>query len=57
VENFYSDKTAHFYNMRFHAIFSIKVTLQSNRALFLISVVFRKKMSFSNRQLLEKIDH
>ena len=34
AENFYSDKTVHFYNMGFHAIYSILVTLQCNRALF-----------------------
>jgi hypothetical protein len=42
AENFYSDKAVHFYNMGFHAIYFIKVTLQRNRALFLISVVFWK---------------
>jgi hypothetical protein len=35
TENFYSDKTVHFYNMRFHATYSAIVTLQCNRTLFL----------------------
>jgi hypothetical protein len=43
TKNFYSDKTVHFYNMGFHAIYSKLVTLQCNRALFLISIVFWKK--------------
>jgi hypothetical protein len=43
AEKFYSDKKVHFYNMEFRATYSIKVTLQCNRALFLISVVFWKK--------------
>ena len=46
AENFYSDKTVHFYNMGFHAIYSIIVTLQRNRALFFISVVFWEKNEF-----------
>jgi hypothetical protein len=41
--NFYTDKTVHFYNMGFHEIYSTKVTLQRDRALFWISVVFWKK--------------
>jgi 7-keto-8-aminopelargonate synthetase-like enzyme len=36
AENFYSDKTIHFYNMGFHAICSIMATLQRNGALFLV---------------------
>jgi hypothetical protein len=43
AENFYSDETVHFYNMGFHAISFIIVTLQRYRALFLISVVFWKR--------------
>jgi hypothetical protein len=43
AENFYSDKTVHFYNMRFHATYSAIVTLQFRRALFLISTIFWKK--------------
>jgi hypothetical protein len=36
AENFYSDKTVHFYHMGFHATYSAIVTLQCNRAIFLI---------------------
>jgi hypothetical protein len=43
AEKFYSDKRVHFYNMGFRATYAIIVTLQCNRALFLISVVFWKK--------------
>ena len=43
AEKFYSDKKFHFYNMGFCATYSLIVTLQFNRALFLISVVFWKK--------------
>ncbi len=42
-ENFYSDKTFHFYKIGFHAIYSKIVTLQFNRLLFLISVLFWDK--------------
>ncbi len=42
-ENVYSDKTVHFYNTEFHAIYSKIVTLQRDRALFLISVIFWDK--------------
>jgi hypothetical protein len=40
AENFYSNKTVHLYNMPFHAIYSVIVTLQRNRALFYISRIF-----------------
>ena len=43
TKNFYSDKTVHFYNIGFHAIYSKIVTLQRDRALFLISVIFWEK--------------
>ena len=46
---FYPEKTVHFYYMGFHEIYSILVTLENNRALFLISVVFWKRMIFYNR--------
>ena len=46
AENFYSDKTVHFYNIGFHATYSAIATLQCNRALFLISVVFWKRKLF-----------
>jgi hypothetical protein len=49
AENFYSDKTVHFFNVGFRATYSIIVTLQCNRALFLISLVFWKNMSFFKR--------
>ena len=49
AENFYSYKTVHFYNMGFHAIYSIIVTLQRKRALFLYQSYFGRKMSFCNR--------
>ncbi len=39
---FYLEKTVHFYNMGFHAKYSLIVTLQFNRALFLVSAVFWK---------------
>jgi hypothetical protein len=42
TKNFYSDKTVHFYNKGFHAIYSKILTLQRDRTLFLISVVFWK---------------
>jgi hypothetical protein len=42
TKNFYSDQTVHFYNIGFHAIYTKIVTLQRDRALFLISVVFWK---------------
>ena len=42
AENFYSDKTVHFYNMGFHEIYSTIIT----RQLFLISVVFWGKNEF-----------
>ena len=42
-ENFYSDKTIHFFKIGFYATYSTIVTLQCNRALFLISVVFWQK--------------
>ena len=41
-ENFYSDKKVHFYNMGFLPKYSLIVTLQFNRALLLISVLFWK---------------
>jgi hypothetical protein len=46
TENFYSDKRIHFYNMGFHATYSTLVTLQRDRALFFISVVFKKKFQY-----------
>jgi hypothetical protein len=46
TKNFYSDKTVHFYNIGFHAIYAKIVTLQRDRALFLISVVFWKNNEF-----------
>jgi hypothetical protein len=42
-ENFFSDKTVHIYNMGFYATYSTIITLQCNRALFLISVVIWEK--------------
>jgi hypothetical protein len=42
TKNFYSDKKVHFYNIGFHATYSLIVTLQRDRALFFISVVFWK---------------
>jgi hypothetical protein len=42
TKNFYSEKPVDFYNIGFHAIYSKIVTLQRDRALFLISVVFWK---------------
>ncbi len=44
TENFYSNKTVHFYNMGCHAIYSIIVTLQRNIALFFdISCILGEK--------------
>ncbi len=34
MENFYSDKTVHFYNMGFHAAYSTIITLQLDRTFF-----------------------
>ena len=48
AENFYLDEMVHFYNIGFHAIYFIIVTLQRNRALFLISVVFWKRLLKKN---------
>jgi hypothetical protein len=42
AENFYSDKTVHFYNMKFHATYSAIVTLQCNRAHFFYLSYFGK---------------
>ncbi len=42
--NFYSYKTVHFYNMGFHAIYSIIVTLKFNRELFWYISYFGRKM-------------
>jgi hypothetical protein len=49
AENFYSKKTVHFYNMGFRATYSIIVTLQCYRALFLYLSYFGRKISFFNR--------
>jgi hypothetical protein len=46
TEKFYSDKTVHFYNIGFHTTYSAIVTLQRNKALFLISVVLWEKNEF-----------
>jgi hypothetical protein len=43
TNNFYSDKTIHSYNIRFHAKYSFIVTLQWKIALFLLTVVFWEK--------------
>ena len=53
AENFYSDKTVNFFNMRFHAIYSLLVSLKSYRALFLIPYIIidnnRKKSIFDSK--------
>jgi hypothetical protein len=54
TNNFYSDKTVYFYNMGFHATYSTIVTLQCNRALFLISAVFWKKNELLYSIIIEK---
>jgi heme exporter protein D len=54
AENFYSDKTVHFYNMGSHGIYFIIVTLQLNRALFLILVVFWKRNEILQSIIIEK---
>jgi hypothetical protein len=45
AENFYSDKTVHFFNVGFHEMYSTIVTLQRDRALFLISKSFFKAVN------------
>jgi hypothetical protein len=41
AENFYSDKTVHFFNVGFHEMYSTIVTLQRDRALFFdIKIIF-----------------
>jgi hypothetical protein len=43
AENFYSEKTVHFYNMGFHAVYSAIITLQRNRSFFLYLTYSGKK--------------
>ena len=54
TNNFYSDKTVHFYNMGFNATYSTIVTLQCDRALFFISAVFLEKNEILSSILIEK---
>jgi hypothetical protein len=46
TNNFYSDKTVHFYNMGFHSTYSTVVTLQCIRAII--------ERFFDTRRILEE---